>query len=117
MTPKQERFVAAYEGNATEAALKAGYSKKTAYAQGQRLLKNVEIADAIRQREKKNIDKVIAPRLERQSFWTATMRDEGAEMKDRLKASELLGKSEGDFLDRTEITGDKGGPIVYRWDV
>lgn len=34
-------------GNATEAASKAGYSKKTAYSQGQRLLKNVEIMEAI----------------------------------------------------------------------
>jgi hypothetical protein len=33
------------------------------------------------------------------------MRDENAVMRDRLKASELLGKSEGDFLDRAEATG------------
>lgn len=30
---------------------------------------------------------------------------------DRLRASEDLGRSQGDFLDRTEHTGGGGGPI------
>jgi phage terminase small subunit len=44
MTPKQRRFVEEYliDLNATQAAARAGYSEKTAYAAGQRLLKNVE---------------------------------------------------------------------------
>lgn len=49
-SPKQQAFVEAYchNGfNATQAAITAGYSAKTAYSQGQRLLKNVEIAKAI----------------------------------------------------------------------
>ncbi len=49
MTPKQEMFVREYlvDLNATQAAVRAGYSAETAYSQGQRLLKNVEIADAV----------------------------------------------------------------------
>ncbi|MCE8034604.1 terminase small subunit [Billgrantia tianxiuensis] len=45
LTPKQSRFVDEYlvDQNATKAAERAGYSAKTAYSQGQRLLKNVEI--------------------------------------------------------------------------
>lgn len=35
-------------GRARQAAIRAGYSKKTAYSQGQRLLKNVEAAAAIK---------------------------------------------------------------------
>lgn len=50
----QTRFVDAYigkaNGNATKAAKEAGYSEKTAYSQGQRLLKNVEIQAAVRER-------------------------------------------------------------------
>ena len=46
LTAKQQAFVEAYCGNATEAALKAGYSPKTAYSQGQRLLKNDEVKAA-----------------------------------------------------------------------
>ncbi len=46
LTPKQARFVEEYliDLNATQAAIRAGYSKKTAYSQGQRLLKKVEVA-------------------------------------------------------------------------
>ncbi len=49
MTPKQERFVQEYtiDSNATQAAIRAGYSAKTAYSQGQRLLSHVEIKAAI----------------------------------------------------------------------
>lgn len=49
MTPKQEQFVREYliDANATQAAIRCGYSEKTAYSQGQRLLKNVEVAAAI----------------------------------------------------------------------
>lgn len=46
----QKRFVAAYiaEPNATQAAIKAGYSKKTAASQGERLLRHVEISRAVK---------------------------------------------------------------------
>lgn len=51
LPPQQRKFVDAYlkanKSNATKAALEAGYSAKTAYSQGSRLLKNVEIQAAI----------------------------------------------------------------------
>ncbi len=53
MTPKQQRFAEEYvvDHNATQAAKRAGYSPKTAYSQGQRLLKNVEVIEAVRAKE------------------------------------------------------------------
>lgn len=49
MTDQQERFAIEYatNGNATLSAKLAGYSEATAYSQGQRLLKNVEVAEKI----------------------------------------------------------------------
>ncbi len=46
---RQRKFVDAYlvSGNATSAAIAAGYSERTAYSIGSRLLKNVEIAAAV----------------------------------------------------------------------
>jgi phage terminase small subunit len=43
---RQERFVVEYlkQGNATQAAIAAGYSERSAYSQGERLLKNAEIS-------------------------------------------------------------------------
>lgn len=55
MTERQKRFVAEYlkDPNATKAAKAAGYSTKTAYSQGQRLLKNVEISEAVEKRSER----------------------------------------------------------------
>jgi phage terminase small subunit len=50
ITPKEERFCYEYvlHLNATKAAINAGYSKKTAYAAGSRLLRNVEVQNRIK---------------------------------------------------------------------
>ena len=109
LTIKQKKFKEVYSGNATKAAIKAGYSKKTARSQGQRLLTNVDILKAIQTRETKEINTLIADRQERQQFWTEvirkTMKRAGIKMDHRLKASELLGKSEADFTENVKHTG------------
>lgn len=45
---------------------------------------------------------LIASREELQVFWTVTLRDETLTIKDRMKASEYLGKSYGMFVDKVE---------------
>lgn len=114
LTPKQKAFAELFDGNATETAKKAGYSKKTAYSQGQRLLKNVEVMKLIRAREKRESRGNIANRQERQEFWSEVMGDSDADMKDRLKASELLGKSECDFTEKVQHSGDLKTVIEIR---
>lgn len=53
MTPRQQRFVAAYliSGNATQAAKDAGYSERTAEQQGCRLLKNAQVKAELARRQ------------------------------------------------------------------
>lgn len=53
LTDKQARFVDEYlvDLNATQAAIRAGYSAKTAQEQGSRLLSNVKVQNAIRERQ------------------------------------------------------------------
>lgn len=102
LTARQRRFVEAYDGNASEAARQAGYSAKWADKFGPNLIgKNREIAAAIREREEKRVNSLILSREQRQVFWSTVVQDEDADMRDRLKASELLGRSEGDFLEKT----------------
>lgn len=50
LTDRQRRFVEEYlvDLNATQAAIRAGYSKRTAASQGERLLRHVEVAAAVR---------------------------------------------------------------------
>ena len=110
----RQAFVEAFCGNATEAALKAGYSPKTAYSQGQRLLKSVEVKAAIATRQAPNSAARIADRQERQSFWTHVMRDPDEDMRNRLKAAELLGRSECDFVesDTPRLDAIRAGSFV-----
>jgi phage terminase small subunit len=53
MEDKQEAFAKEYviDYNATQAAIRAGYSEKTAYSQGNRLLKKVEVQAMIKKLE------------------------------------------------------------------
>lgn len=111
LNARQRAFVEAYCGNATEAALQAGYSEKTARITAAKLLSKGNIQEALKEREDKRIASLIATREERQRFWTTLMRDEDRKEVDRLKASELLAKSEGDFLERREVTGLNGTPL------
>jgi len=115
MTPKQQAFVEHYAacGNATEAARLAGYRKPN--PQGAENLAKPSIQAALSAITAKVTSERIATAQERQEFWTAVMRGEfgdEAEMKDRLKASEHLGKAQQDFIDRKELTGKDGAPLT-----
>ncbi|QQX91325.1 terminase small subunit [Gluconobacter sphaericus] len=54
LNEKQARFVEEYlvDLNAAQAAIRAGYSQKTARTQGQRLLTNADIQDAVSEAQK-----------------------------------------------------------------
>lgn len=108
MTPKQERFVAEYLLclNATQAAIRAGYSAKTASKIGSENLQKPEISEAIKKALEEKNNALIASRSERQAFWSEVMRDEDSRLADRLKASELLGKSFCDFSERREVQAE-----------
>ncbi len=76
LTAKQQLFVDEYmtDFNATRAAKAAGYSEATAYSQGQRLLKNVEVQEEINKRcteltaEFPLLRKKIVEKLQRVAF-------------------------------------------------
>lgn len=113
LSPKQQAFVDVYDGNATEAAKIAGYkgNEKTLSVVGSENLAKPYIWAAIQARDAEIKSNRIATREERQAFWTDTMRKEEFDLKDRIRASELLGKSQCDFIEKKEITGANGGPI------
>ena len=127
LSEKQRRFVEAYmgeaAGNATRAAELAGYSPKTAYAIGAENLRKPQITSAIAAIVQS--DPLVATRTQRQQLWTAIAFDRSVyesikgvtpvvSIADRLKASELLGRSHADFIERREHTGPNGGPIEFR---
>lgn len=113
LTPKQKAFADYYIecGNATEAALKAGYSKKTAQQIGSENLLKPVISTYIEERINQIEDDRIAKGDEVLQYLSGVMRGEvkdqfglDASLQDRTKAAELLGKRYGLFKDKVEST-------------
>ena len=94
MNARQQKFCDYYlqSGNATEAAVKAGYSKKTARAIGAENLTKPDIQKYISEHTQKQHTERIATADEVLEFWSKILRNEEISSKDRLRASENLGK-------------------------
>lgn len=78
LTPKQKAFADYYIecGNATEAAKRAGYSKRTARVIGQENLLKPAISAYIAERQKQIEDSRIASAAEVQRFYSSVLRGE-----------------------------------------
>lgn len=120
LTPKQRAFCDYYIelGNATEAAIKAGYNKKTARQIGSMNLTKVDIKQYIEERIKALDDARIAKGEEVLQYLTKVMRGEekdqfglDASLQDRTKAAELLGKRYRLFVDKIEA--DVNQTVVF----
>lgn len=116
MNTKQARFADEYvvDNNATQAAIRAGYSPDTAYSQGQRLLKHVEVARAIASKSQK-----VAGRLELTAELVLNgLMDialNGEREANRVRSFELLGKHLSLFTDRLEVTQVPDASLVRSW--
>ena len=127
LTPKQKAFAEYYieTGNATESAIKAGYSKKTARVIGQENLLKPALKSYIDEKMKELESKRIAKAEEVLEYLTRVLRGEETEQvvvtenigdfmseakvvdkeisaKDKIKAAELLGKRYRLFVDKVE---------------
>lgn len=123
MTEKQRRFIDYYlqTANAAESARRAGYSKKTDYSIGERLLRNVEVRKAIEERLKQMESNRLAETREVLEHLTKTLRGEVTEVvvtnsgkkftvpvseRDRLKAADMLLKVFGEYRDKVDVKVD-----------
>ena len=81
LTAKQQRFCDEYliDLNATQAAIRAGYSAKTAYSIGNENLKKPEIREYIDKRLEEKQKELIADQDEVMRYLTAVMRREKTE--------------------------------------
>ena len=130
LTAKQQRFCDEYliDLNATQAAIRAGYSKKTAYAIGIENLKKLELKKYIDNRMAEKEKQLIADQDEVLRYLTSVLRGESRSTeivvegkgegcseartmqkepseKDRLKAAELLGKRYGIYTENVDVNG------------
>ncbi|EGT3734896.1 TPA: terminase small subunit [Clostridioides difficile] len=134
LTEKQKRFCDYYieTGNATEAAIKAGYSEKTAKVIGAENLTKPYLKSYIDERIGQLESNRIADAKEVMEYLTKIVRNEAKEevvvvseygpeiikkdvsIRDRNKAAELLGKRYRLFTDKVEVEG--AIPIVITGD-
>ena len=127
LNARQKAFCEYYvaSGNATESAIKAGYKEKYARQNVPKLLQNTTVKMYIDDLMKQLQSDRIATAEEVLQFLTATLRGEVTEevvvggfgksatekivknvdLKDRIKAAELLGKRYRLFTDKVEIEG------------
>lgn len=109
---KARRWLAEYQSgkSALDALYAAGYqcsSRHSAEVLASKMLK--KYADLLEADGKRGAeaDARQAGIDEIRRFWAATMRDSEAELKDRLKASELAARSMGAFVERREVVQEK----------
>lgn len=107
LTDKQARFCEEYliDLNATQAAIRAGYSEKTANEQGARLLANVSVQEKIAElkAERSKRTEITQDSVIQELAAVARAEVKGVRAVDKLKALELLGKHLGMFVERYEV--------------
>lgn len=128
LTPKMKRFCEEYiiDCNATQAAIRANYSEKTAGSQGQRLLKNVEAKKYIKELfeevkkdgilsatdilhyfsqvvKGESVAEVLVTLVNEDGTTRAEKIKKNPDEKERLKAAQLLGKRYALFTEKQEI--------------
>lgn len=137
MTERQRRFCDEYliDLNATQAAIRAGYTAKYANTNASKLLQNTTIKDLLQKRMAEKESSLIADQDEVLKYLTSVMRGESKasvvvvestgdfmtsaremlkapDEKERLKAAELLGKRYGLYTDKMDVSGEVGVVIV-----
>ena len=109
LTLKQRRFIEEYliDFNATQAAIRAGYSENSAGQIGEQNLKKLEIKSEIDRLTAQMTEKAIVTKemVLQGLLDEARMYDEGASHSARVSAWAHLGKHLGIFTDKLELGG------------
>lgn len=106
LSAMQEKFCLEYrkhEGNATAAAMAAGYSERTAAQQATRLLRNVNILKRIKELADDAIRKQIIGLDKRALVLSKIAEDDAADVQARIRAIDVLNKMDGVYVFKTEI--------------
>jgi hypothetical protein len=97
LSAKQAKFAAEYvvDHNGAQAAIRAGYSKKTAVEQASRLLTKVHVQDEVKRLERARIEKlnIKAEDVLAGLYHEATTFGEGSTSSARVRAWELIGRT------------------------
>lgn len=116
---KQEIFCEEFvkSGNAAEAYKLAGYkasSAKSAANSASRLLENVGICNRIAELREKAEDEKIMDAKQRRIILSEIAKSGKAIV--AIKAIDTLNKMDGVYINKTQLSGADGGPLVFAWE-
>ena len=106
LNEQQEKFCLEFRrhhGNKREAAIAAGYSKKSASALASQLLKLPKVQKRIQELAKDAERKTIISIVERQQVLTEIARDPTKDDRDRIRAIDILNKMDGNYLIKLDV--------------
>lgn len=112
MTARQKKFAEYYAqcGNAAQSAIQAGYSEKYAGQNADKLLKNTNIVEYIKQLTAKAQSDRIMTAVERQALLSDMAKDGKNASADRIRAIDTLNKMTGEYVAKIQAevrTSDK----------
>tara|TARA_R110002020_G_scaffold10785_1_gene40906 strand:- start:2568 stop:2975 length:408 start_codon:yes stop_codon:yes gene_type:complete len=117
LTDKQEMFCREYlvDLNATQAAIRAGYSEKTSGATGHENLKKPEIQSRLQKLMDKRAAKVeVTTEYVLQTILdTVELSKKDDDKAHIYKGAELLGKHLKMFTDKVQVGGDDDSPLTF----
>ena len=109
LTAKMEHFAQLlFQGYSQTDAYKLAYPAQatqrpgTLYPNASRLAANSKVKARLAELRAAVVAPAILDAIQRQEFWSHIICDDSKDTRDRLRASELLGKAQGDFIERTE---------------
>ena len=108
LNARQKAFCEFYvaSGNATDAAIKAGYKEKNARFIGSENLTKANIKKYIEELQEKAKGNRIMTAIERREFLTSMIKDGVVKDTDRLKALDILNKMDGEYTQKLEVKGE-----------
>lgn len=133
LTVKQLKFIESYivSGNATQAAIEAGYSKRTAYKAGSENLKKPQLLKKLEKRTEQIKTEKVDSQQDIVEFLSSVRRGEvrekvvtpsgrvvevPAKISDRVKAAELMGKRYAMWTEKRDVTATVG-PVQITDDI
>jgi len=108
MNERQKKFAEYYAqtGNASQSAVKAGYSKKYSNANAVKLLQNTAVMQYIKELSEKAQDERIMTAKQRQVLLSDIAKDSENSASDRIKAVDTLNKMTGEYITKIEGSFD-----------
>ena len=107
LNSRQKSFCEYYvaSGNATESAIKAGYSEKYTNKNVSKIRQNTAVQEYIKELQEKAKTNRIMTAVERREFLTEVIKNGNEKVQDRLKALDILNKMDGEYIEKMQLSG------------